>query len=129
MSVNRKFTTYRAEHPETKERSEIRAHVVTDDTAGEVHTVGWGSQRVKRGNVLVATAHPNVYDVLPNVKALTRSGWSEGSWEDEDYNSEAAAERAQDEPESDEDEPEDGTEDDFGPAPTQPRKTASKARK
>lgn len=42
--------------------SQIQAHRVTDESAGEVQTVS-GTRKVSPGDVLVATSRPDVWDV------------------------------------------------------------------
>lgn len=54
----RKFKTYRNENG-----GEVQAHVVTDDTAGEVRTLA-GVQQVAPGDRVVSTDNPYYVDVV-----------------------------------------------------------------
>lgn len=59
-SVNREFKTYRNENG-----GEVRAHVVTEDTAGTIREAYSGRTRdVNEGDVLVESGRPDEYQVV-----------------------------------------------------------------
>jgi hypothetical protein len=64
-----KFDEYKADGNDERDESTIRAHKVTDETAGEYQTLT-GPTMVKPGMVLIEGYRPDVYDVMPE-KQLT----------------------------------------------------------
>lgn len=57
--ADREFVEYEA----ADGGSTVKAHVVTEETAGEVFT-RVGTQNVSAGDVIVATERPEVFDVM-----------------------------------------------------------------
>jgi len=66
MVAEKEFKDYTATYEDAdgdKHKSTVRAHVVTEATAGTVVT-RTGTQDVDKGSVIVETDRPGVYDVL-----------------------------------------------------------------
>lgn len=76
MAKDMQFKEYTASVEDSdgdKHESKVRAHVVTDDTKGRVNTPT-GGRDVAKGDVLVETDTPGVYDVL-NADAWKSTGY------------------------------------------------------
>jgi len=66
MAKEKKWEEFSATYKDVdgdEHTSTVLAHVVTEDTKGEILVIG-GSRHTVPGDVIVETSQPNVYDVL-----------------------------------------------------------------